>query len=169
MKGPKYIGLILALGLIGIFLQGAVLAGIIPSRFFIPNLLLTLVVFLGFYEVSVLGAVLSFLLGLELDIFSGNLVGPWAGAFTVIFGFLALFAQRVFVESGFAVMLVIFVTSLASQLVLVVFIYEFRPIGGMGFILAFGEAFVTALVSYPLFSLYRRVLLKRGDRVRSGT
>ena len=58
--------LVLILGLIAIFIQGTVLREVGPS-WVVPNLLVILVVFLGFFEASFRGATLAFLLGLELD------------------------------------------------------------------------------------------------------
>ena len=56
-------------------------------------------VYLAFYEVSTFGAALAFLLGLQLDVSSAKLLGPWAGSFVLVYGFLGPLSQRIFIDT----------------------------------------------------------------------
>lgn len=118
--------LFLAIGFVAIFIQGTVIREFAPNAV-VPNFLLGMVVFLGFFEATVRGASLAFLLGLQLDFASGVLVGPWAGAFIVSFGILASLSQRIFVESPLASVVAVFASSLVSNIVYFVLVYEFHP------------------------------------------
>ena len=89
--------IILALGIAAIFLQSAVLSEL-PV---IPNLLLVIAIFVALQEMSVAGASLCFLLGLESDLYTGVVLGPAAGAYVCLFGLLVLLSQRIFVEGVF--------------------------------------------------------------------
>jgi len=158
----KYI-FFLMLGLLAIFLQGTVLRSLLPSAAVIPNFLVVLVIFLAFYETSVQGVWLAFLLGLELDLYGGVLLGPWAGAFAVTFCVFALLSQRIFVESGVAAFLVVFVASLFGHLIYLVMTFEFQMVRS-GFIsISLTEALLNGLVALPVLVLLRR-LFRRKER-----
>ena len=103
----KRIALILLFGLISIALQSSVLKVMLPNSI-IPNFILILVVFIAFYECSTLGAVIAFLLGFEIDIYSGQLLGPYAAASVAVFCVLSSLSQRIFVESPVAILLTVF-------------------------------------------------------------
>ena len=106
---------VVLLGLVCVILQSSLLrvsGGIFAS---VPNLSLALVLYLAFYEVSAIGAVLAFLVGLQLDLFSGMIIGPAAASFVLIYGLIACFAQRIFVESNLSVFFAALFSSLASS------------------------------------------------------
>lgn len=145
--------LFLFLGFIAILVQGTFLRSLFPG-YLVPNLLIVLLVYLGFYESNALGAVLAFLLGLQLDLCSELLLGPWAGSFVVVFCVLTLLSQRIFVESILVVFLACGLASLFCSLLYLSLIYEFKPVGSQVWSLLLTEAVLTGavgpLVFYPL-------------------
>jgi rod shape-determining protein MreD len=66
----------------------------------IPQFVVIVVVFLAFYEISVVGAILAFGLGLLMDLAAGHSLGPWAGACVTVYGVFVLLSQRLFIDSG---------------------------------------------------------------------
>lgn len=153
----------LLLALVGIFIQGSLLRYLLPD-FAIPNLLLILVVFLGFFEISPIGAILAFLIGAFLDLSSGVLLGPSAGSYTLIFGALAALSTRLFVESGFAVAVTVFLCSIFGNLVYLLLVSQFSPSAGRSFGLLFGEAFTSALLAPVIFIFLKRILTPKRER-----
>lgn len=149
--------LVLVLGVIAIFFQGTVLREVMPAGI-VPNLLLLIVVFLGFFEATIGGATLAFLLGVELDFASGLLVGPWAGAFVVSFGLLASLSQRLFVESVTAAMVAALACSLVANFVYFVLVFEFHPSVTEVASFSLVEAFINAVLAPPALALLRGLL-----------
>ena len=122
----RYI-VVLLIGLAAIAIQGALLTMMVPE-YLVPNLVLILVVFLGFYDVRLSTLFLVFLLGLQFDLASGVLIGPWAGAFVVVFLLLAFMAQSIFIESVVSVVISVFVASLVSDFIYFILIYEHKKV-----------------------------------------
>ncbi len=160
MLGAKRAFQILSLGLIAILIQGAVLKSIFPSLI-IPNLILILVVYLAFYEPTPFGSVLVFLLGLEFDLSSAKLLGPWAGAFVVVFILFSLLSQRLFVESVLAAIVVTFVAALVASGIYGLLAREFNPAGSHSIVNALVEALLTALCAPLLIRLLRKLYRRR--------
>ena len=113
------------------------------------------------------GVFVVFLLGLELDLCSAHLLGPWAGAFVVTFGLIAAMSQHVFVESPLAVALVVGASTIVSTLVYAGLVYEFKPAGAISFWGLFGEALITAVIG-PILFIGVRAILPPEDKTRSG-
>lgn len=137
------------------FLQGTLLKQLFPLGAG-PDLVLTLVVFIAFFQASMRGAALVFILGLLVDLSSATIIGPRAGAYIFVFGFLSSLSQRLFIESSFAVLGSTFAASLVAQFVYVVMFFEFHP----GHTLSlwpyfswstFFEALTTAVISPGVF------------------
>ncbi len=148
-----------AFGLLSVLIQGTVIKALFPG-IIVPGLALILVVFLAFYNTSVFGAALAFALGLELDLCSGLLLGPWAGAFVAAYGVVALLSPRIFVESPVAIMLTVFFASLLASFAYLVVIAQVQHVE-MGFSAGmFLEALLTALVCVPVIGLFRRCYLR---------
>ena len=149
--------LVLFIGLALILAQG--ILRILPlASALVPNLMLPLVVYLAFYLPTPAGAMSAFLIGLEYDIFaSRSLLGPYAGAYVVVFALVASFSQRLFLESLVTVCLTVFVSVLISYAVYVILVSQFMPVGSliaeMGRYL-FVEGLVTACVTPFLFQLF---------------
>ena len=161
MASIKKTLLLLALGLIGILIQGTLLRQVLVPSWVMPSFLIIFVVYLAFYEATPLGAILAFALGLEFDLASGELIGPHAASMAVVFGFLSSITQRIFVDSVFAVFLAVFVSSMFSHLVYVILLFEFKPSKTLFDLLiefSLPEAFVTALLAPIVFSLLRKVV-----------
>lgn len=154
--------IILLLGLIAIFIQGAILKPFMSDAI-IPNLILMLVVFLAFYENSPFGAFLAFLLGLEFDLYSGHpqLVGPTAGAFVAVYVTLASLSQRIFVDSAFAVIVVSVFSSILSAIIFSILVYEFNSSNVRFFSFSLVSAIITGCIAPPTFSILRYLLLRK--------
>jgi len=155
----KTVALIFLMALGAIFLQGTLLRTFLPP-IIIPNLMFILLIFLSFYAVSVSGALLVFLLGLMLDLFSGVLLGPWAASFMVVFIIISLLSQRLFVETFIASCLAVFVGSLICSLAYKTITYGLM-FDGNSFVFFLVEAFVTAVFAPFVFHGLRAVLLRR--------
>jgi rod shape-determining protein MreD len=153
----------LALALLGLLIQGSLLRFALPN-FTTPNLVLILVVFMGFFEASPLGAVLVFLIGLESDLCSGVSIGPIAGAYSAVFGVIVALSTRLFVESGVAVAISVFVSSLVSSVVYLLLGYQFSFTSGRTASLILWEATFTAVLAPATFAVLRRILITRRER-----
>ena len=158
----------LIFALTGLVLQGVVLQGFLPA-YIIPNLLLILVVFLGFSEVSVLGAILAFLVGFLFDLFSATLLGPWAGSFSLVYVLFALFAQRLFTRSSATIMLSVFIANAISTASYFGLLYQFQPIHSQLFSVSLVESLSSALVAPFVFRILQRGLLGNADARPSRT
>jgi rod shape-determining protein MreD len=152
---------IFAIGLILFLFQILLEFHLHPYPFLTPNLLLILVVYLGFFEVSPLGALLSFLLGIIFDLGTGTLLGPWAGSFVAVFTTLALLSQRIFVHSPLSSAASSFVSSLIANLSYSLLVQGVRKVGAGSVWDFVGEAFVTALVTPLLFAVLGKVSKER--------
>jgi rod shape-determining protein MreD len=149
--------LVLLLGALALLMQGLLRAAVPP--FFVPNLLLLITVFLGLARASHAAAVLCFALGLELDLYSARLLGPWAGAFVLVFGCLALVSKRLNVESFLAVGLMVLLSCFLSNLIFVLLFFEFSLSEMLPQLLASSrEALITTAAAPPVFAGLNRLL-----------
>lgn len=148
---------ILIVGLLSIVLQGTFLKLVQPSML-VPNLPLIVVVYLGFNEANRFGALMAFLVGLELDLYSGILLGPWAGTFVVVFTALSIISQRLFVDSLTVVFLATFLSSLVSCLLFVLLSSQFNPTLAGGVSISFLEALISGVCAPLVFLLLQQVL-----------
>ncbi|MEZ4754088.1 MAG: rod shape-determining protein MreD [Bdellovibrionota bacterium] len=167
MISLRHFIILLAFGFLAIFVQGTLLKFISPSMI-APNFMIILVVFLGFSRVSTHGVFLSFLLGLQLDLYSAHLLGPWAGAFVVCFGVIATMSQQIFVESPIAIVMAVVLSTILANLVYIGLIYEFNPGDGISILRLVGETVITAIVS-PIIFLVLKKLLPADDKSRGGS
>ncbi len=149
----------IAVILAALFLQSTALKFLLPYHF-VPNFCLIFLVFLAFYEVSVVGAVLSFIIGIAFDVSSGVLLGPWSASFTASYCVLILLSQRIFVDSFPAAMLVVFITTLFSTFIYTGLLYQFQPAAFdiCDFVV---EAAVTGAVSPFVLAFFQRLLVHR--------
>ncbi len=155
--------LVLVLAIIILLVQGTVIRGLLP-HFYVPNLLVILTVFLAFYESSILGTILAFLLGLLLDMSGGVVLGPWSGSFVFIFAAIAVLSQRIFVESPVAVMVTTGIATLVADMVHAGLSYQLSSSEFSSYGRLFGEAVFTALLCPLFFPLFRKLLLEKRDR-----
>lgn len=157
MKHAVVIGIV---GLIAALLQGTLLYVGIPP-YLLPQVVLILVIYLGFHEVSMVGVFTVFALGLLMDFASAVLVGPWAGAFVAVYGALAVASQRLFVESAIVMVVTGFVACLCADFIYLGLAYEYQPSGSSYLVDSLGQAFATALIAPPLMAILARVLFRR--------
>ncbi len=156
MKRAQKIILVVILGVLSIFLQGTFLRSLLPSPY-VPNIVIVIVVFLAFHEVSYLGVVLAFILGLLLDLSSATLLGPWAGAFTALFAILGSLSRRVFVESYEACFILMIPVALGTNFAFLSLAYRFQP-GLIGnFIPLIINSLCTAVVGPLVYFFLSRV------------
>lgn len=157
--------IVLVLGFIAVFVQGTLLRGSFPSMV-VPDLVCILVVFLSFYEPGLLGAFLAFLVGLQFDLASGVLLGPRAGSSVAVFGFLSSLSQRIFVESGTAMMFAVFISTIVNFAVYMILVVEFRHtqevvVSDFFRLSVLGEATLSALITPLIFLVLRRLFSAR--------
>jgi rod shape-determining protein MreD len=158
---------VLLIGLVAVFVQGSLIHTFFPGAI-IPDLVLVMVVYLSFYDAGVLGAVLSFLLGLEYDFFSDMLIGPRAGSYTVVYALFASLSQRIFVESAFAAFVSVLFSSFLNSVVYLVLISGFKTTNSDIFSTSIFEALFTAVVGPILLRVLKRLLYKRPQGLTGG-
>ena len=136
----------------------------------VPQFLVVVLVSLAFSEANVFGSVMAFVLGLLLDFSSAVLIGPWAGAFVVVFGVLALLSPRLFIESGVAAMIISGLAVIAANLLFSVLGAEYPIITWEYPQRIIGQAVVTAICAPALLGVIsRRSRKKAGLFVGRGT
>lgn len=96
-----------------LLIQSAILKPLLPAGL-VPNLLIVVVVYLAFFNSMPGGAVIAFMLGLALDMVSGTLLGPWAGAFVVVYLVYATVSQRIFCESSIVFAVASFIAAILA-------------------------------------------------------
>ena len=152
--------------LVILLLQGTLIRGIVSDHGIVPNLLIPVVVFLAFYEVTPTGALYAFLLGIEFDLFSGAHLGPWGGASVLLFGVIACGAQRIFIESVLAVIMTVFLSSLGASGVYLLFTLQPKVPLASYLLQMVMEALLTSLLAPLIFFVLRKFLYGRGDPLR---
>jgi rod shape-determining protein MreD len=151
-------------GLVAVFIQSTLLKLFAPGHMVVPNFVLILVSFLAFYEVSVLGTIIAFILGAQMDLASGLLLGPWCAGFVAVFGMLSSLSQRLFVESPVASFLAVFFASLLASFVYLILVLQFEPAGAQHFtfsLLLLLEAGLTALLAPVVFKMLKWLMLPK--------
>ena len=116
-----------------------------------PQGLLVCVVFLAFYEFSIAGVFLAFVLGLLLDMSSGIALGPWAGAYTLIYAVFAFLSQRLFVESRVVAMVVVAGATLLAGGVFLALAYEYQVLSRDDVFTLVGQGVTSAIATIPIF------------------
>lgn len=122
----------------------------------VPQGVLVCVVFLAFYEFSLAGVVLAFLLGLLLDLSSGVLLGPWAGAYLVVYTMFAFLSQRLFVESAAVAMSVVAVATVLAGTVFLLLAFEYQSVTREDLLMLGGQAVASALLAPVVFRVLSR-------------
>jgi rod shape-determining protein MreD len=168
MKEVRSFTIFFLVAVSGLIIQSSFKFYLPALRYFCPQLLFILVVFLSFQDSSAKGVLCSFFLGLVLDISSGMVIGPWAGAYTVSYTAVALLSQGIFADSAFAVIVSTFVSYLISGLIFVLLSFSFTGGSTSAMLGILIEAFTTALVAPLVFPLLK-VLLKNSRLSRRGS
>ena len=125
MKSVQQISVGIVVTLIALFAQSTLVRFMQPHV--VPNFCVLFVVFLSFHEATLVGAFMTFLVGLIFDVSSGVLLGPWSAGFTATFCVLTLLSKRVYLESLPAAVLVGFLSALLSTSIYTGLLYQFQP------------------------------------------
>jgi rod shape-determining protein MreD len=89
-----------------------------PTNFYItPHLLLIVIIYLSFFQQSIFSSFAVFFFGLFYDLFSSSLLGPWAGAFILMYALVILLGNYFFFDTFFSIMGTTFICSLLSSIV----------------------------------------------------
>lgn len=123
----------------------------------LPQGLIACVVYLAFFESSVTGALLAFSCGLLLDLTTATVLGPWAGAYVLVFALLSFVSPRLFVESTLVTMVVTAVTSVLSGAIYLFLAFEYQSLSREDVVMLLGQAVASALVAPMVVSLLNKV------------
>jgi rod shape-determining protein MreD len=138
-----------------LLLQVTVLPAYIADPFK-PNLLIIVVAWLSLREGGVYGVLLSFLLGLIADCFSGNYLGLNAFSFLTIHLVMRKVAGRLYIDSLYLMVLVVFLATLLNGINQLLLLFLFSLADGIYASLFAGllpQALVNALAASLLFSV----------------
>jgi cell shape-determining protein MreD len=166
MINIKKISIILIFGLVSILIQGTIFRSLLPFGY-VPNLLCALLVFLSLFEVTILGVFLAGLLGLLLDLFTSQLLGPWFGAYVFVFIILSIFAQRVYVGSILTFSIVVALSSVLSALIYLFMILPYLEISTSLITVLIVESFLTALFSPIIYWIIKLAYPRNQDKYGS--
>jgi rod shape-determining protein MreD len=134
----------------------------------IPELVLVFVIFLSFYEVSSYGAFIAFFCGIIVDISTGGLIGPWAGAYVLSYGVVSLISDRIYIESGLSLVAVAVFMTLFSHVVTLLISMDPLTQLASGWIVILGKSACTACIAPLFFPLLRRLLsYSQADSLRA--
>jgi rod shape-determining protein MreD len=123
---------------------------------FKPNLLIIVVAWLSFREGGVQGVLLSFLLGLIADCFSGHYLGLNAFSFLIIHLVMRKVSGRLYTDSLYLMVLVVFLATLLNGINHLLLLFLFSLAEGIYATLLAGllpQALVNALATSLLFSV----------------
>ena len=134
----------LILSLLAVLIQASILRVWLPD-YFLPALAVILVVYLGFHEVSLVGAWLAFAVGLVFDSASGMTLGPWATACVGLYAILSSVSRRVFLDSIISGIIISALSALFALTIYLLLATHFRPALGFSLVALAGGAVATAL------------------------
>ena len=109
------------------FIQSSVIHNTIPSVV-LPDIILILIVAISLKLRTVAGLILSFSLGILSDFASGQYIGPNAAASIVVFALVGGIVNRVYAERGLALIVIVFLCSLAKSLAMGSIYWVYLPI-----------------------------------------
>ncbi|WKZ57417.1 MAG: rod shape-determining protein MreD [Bdellovibrionota bacterium] len=153
----------IVLGL-AVTLVQVIISGVLPEFIANPNLLLGLVIFLAFHEATPLSAFLVFGLGLIMDLAGGLILGPWAGAYCLVFAAIASVSQRVFIESYASTAFAAFFASLLTSTLVLMLTGVLTTRGWSSLTTLLSEACLTALLA-PMVVACARGWLSGGGKL----
>jgi len=142
---------------LALLLQTTVLPAFLP-RLLVPNLVLSLVVWLGLRRRGAAPVAGAFLLGYSLDAFSGTLFGVHALALTLTYAAVHAVAQTVWTEGGLPVVVVAFGAGLVYTTIVgaVGMLAQSGPPLGALVRTSLVEAAVTAILTPSVFRFINR-------------
>jgi rod shape-determining protein MreD len=130
------------------------LAGV--PEWLLPQGLIACIVYLAFFECSVAGALLAFLCGLLLDLTTATVLGPWAGAYVLVYALLSFMSPRLFVESTLVTIVVAAVTSMLAGAIYLFLAFEYQSLSREDLIMLLGQGVASALVAPLVVSILAR-------------
>jgi rod shape-determining protein MreD len=149
---------------IALFLM--VLQGLISNlgvpNWLVPQALVACVVFVAFHECSLLGVITAFILGLLLDMNSAVVLGPWAGAYVLIYAILVFLSQRLFIDSMIVAMMVVGVSTLLAGGVFLMLAFEYQSLSVEDLYMLLGQSVSSALIAPIVFAALSRVWKRLG-------
>jgi rod shape-determining protein MreD len=157
----KRILLPLFLGAIFLTLQTTLLASL-PTRRIRPDIVLILTVYLGLFYPPVSGGVLALVMGILMDLFSGNSFGLYTLSRPLIFYVTQFFKGRIYLESFRSQFLFVFIFGLVEGLFLLILLSLLNP-GPVGhlyllfFTFLFPQSLFTGLITPILFFLIHKI------------
>ncbi|NWF93155.1 MAG: rod shape-determining protein MreD [Syntrophaceae bacterium] len=159
----KRILLPLFLGVIFLTLQTTLLTSP-PIRRIRPDIVLVLTVYLGFFYPAVSGGVLAVVIGILMDLFSGNSFGLYTVSRPLIFYVSQFFKGRFYLVSFWSHFLIVLIFGLAEGLLLLLLLglvnsSPLGPLYRLFFTSLFPQSFFTALLAPILFFLIHRLSL----------
>jgi rod shape-determining protein MreD len=120
----KRVIFLLLLGFFIIIFQTSLLRYLGPFK---PNLILILVIYVGIFYEYKRGAIISFILGYLVDIFSGNIAGLNTFINLTIFNLIVLMKEKIIFESSILEILLIIIMSLYNRAVTVLVLQILSP------------------------------------------
>jgi len=164
-------------GILLLTFQATLLAGL-PIQRFRPDLVLILVLFLGFSYPTVLGGLLAFSLGCLVDLFSGNAFGLYTFTRPLIFVVAQLFRSQFYWQGFSFQFLFVFMFTLLEGFLILLLVSGLNPStfpslysSVIPYLLpqAIFNGLITPLL-FPLFEKGSALLLeeKQGDLLKEG-
>ena len=162
MRDTKQLFALFGLAIFALSIQSLVRFYQSSIPFSCPQLILILVFYTGFTIRDVRGLLLSFFLGLLNDFATGLVVGPWAGAYTVVYTLLALISQGVFTEAISTIVVGALVANVVATSTYVLLSFSFTGGSSAAVFGVIVESLVTAIVAPVIFAFIRWFFRKLG-------
>ncbi|MFO0415809.1 MAG: rod shape-determining protein MreD [Pseudomonadota bacterium] len=153
--------LTIVLALVMLLAQGLLHHFGIPA-WLVPQALVACVVFVAFHECSLLGVITAFILGLLLDMNSAVVLGPWAGAYVLVYAILVFLSQRLFIDSMVVAMTVVGLASLLAGGVFLMLAFEYQSLSLEDLYMLGGQSIASALVAPLVFAALSRIWKRLG-------
>ena len=164
----KYLPL-LGLIFLSLVFQTTALAEL-PHQLAKPDLLLILIVYFGLYTSPLVGAILAFLSGYVMDIFSGSIFGVHTFSKTAIFFLTILIKDRFYVKSPLFQAGTIFSFSIIDGFIIISILGLVSPVENLlpsFFAFIIPKSLITGLVGPFFIALIRYVsILSQGESIK---
>jgi rod shape-determining protein MreD len=161
---------LLGLIFLSLVIQTTVLAGL-PHQLAKPDLLLILIVYFGLNTSPLAGAILAFLSGFMMDIFSGSIFGVHTFSKTAIFFLTILIKDRFYIKSPLFQAGTIFSFSIIEGFIIISILGLISPIENLlppFFTFIIPQSLITGLVGPFFIALIKYVpLFSQGELIKS--
>jgi len=152
--------LFILLGMVVLTVQTTLLR-FFPVQRIRPDFMLIFTLYLGFSSPPVLGALLAFVLGCFVDVFSGNTFGLYAFSRPLLFYGAYLFKSKFYMEGFSSQFIFVFFGALLEGFLILVLLTLLNPEPLLGFYPFFlfsllPQSAMTALITPLLFALSRK-------------